>query len=53
MLVVLHDGGGGNGATVAAVPCMLDHATAQGYRILGLGEFLALATSGPATLTYR
>lgn len=52
-LVVLHDGGRGHGPTVTAVPCMLDYAIAQGYQVLGLSDFLALASTGQATLTFR
>lgn len=52
-IVVLHDGGNGHLPTVKAVPCMLDHAAAQGYQVLGLRDFLAIAEGDPARLTYR
>jgi len=52
-LVVLHDGGNSHRQTVDALPCMLDHALAQGYQVLPLREFLALAGGDPAKLIQR
>jgi peptidoglycan/xylan/chitin deacetylase (PgdA/CDA1 family) len=52
-LVILHDGGTTHTQTVLAIPCILDYALAQGYQVLGLRDFLALAGTGEATLVHR
>lgn len=52
-LVILHDGGTTHTQTVLAIPCILDYALEQGYQVLGLREFLALAATPDATIVYR
>lgn len=39
-IVLAHDGGGNHDTTAAAVPCMLDYATQQGYRVVTISELL-------------
>ena len=39
-IVLAHDGGGYHETTAAAVPCMLDYATRQGYRVVTISELL-------------
>ena len=38
--MLAHDGGGYHETTAAAVPCMLDYATRQGYRVVTISELL-------------
>ncbi len=39
-IVLAHDGGGYHESTAAAMSCMLDHATRQGYRVVTISELL-------------
>lgn len=39
-IVLAHDGGGYHESTAAAMPCMLDHATRHGYRVVTISELL-------------
>lgn len=43
-IVLAHDGGVGHMSTVQAVPCMLDHALANGYQVLTISQLLARST---------
>lgn len=51
-IVLLHDGYG-HRQTADGVPCMLDYAIAQGYRIVSLRELLHMAGGDPAKLRLR
>jgi peptidoglycan/xylan/chitin deacetylase (PgdA/CDA1 family) len=51
-LVLLHENKA-HAETIKALPCMLDYAAEQGYQVLSLRDFLALAQQGKATIAYR
>ena len=46
-IVLAHDGGGVHESTAAAVPCMLDHALAQGYTVVTISELLGQSVVAP------